>query len=120
MLSLLTILALSPQPAMAQKVPAASYELSLESYDIQLRDYRFPSGLRIIFQSESSQPIVAITSAIDRGSEFDQKDMDGIAHVVEHLAFRAQHGEMTCKEYQGRGAGVEPGIAPSHGPLLLA
>ena len=88
--------------ALADKVPEASYALQLDAYDIGLRDYRFPSGLRIIFQQESSQPIVAITSAIDRGSEHDQEDMDGIAHVVEHLAFRAQHeegGEMLPKNW---------------------
>ena len=36
--------------------------------------------------SELTQPIVAVTSVIDRGSEHDQPNMDGIAHVVEHLA----------------------------------
>ena len=100
MLSLLTALVLAPQVALADKVPEASYALQLDAYDIGLRDYRFPSGLRIIFQQESSQPIVAITSAIDRGN--DQEEMDGIAHVVEHLAFRAQHeegGEMLPKNW---------------------
>jgi zinc protease len=94
MWSLLTVLAFAPSTAEAQRIPEASYKLQLDTYDIGLNDYRFPSGLRIIFQSERSQPMVAITSAIDRGSEHDQEDMDGIAHVVEHLAFRAQHGDL--------------------------
>ena len=79
-------------PAKAQEIPKASYKLELEDYNLELVDYQFPSKLRILFQSERTQPIVAITSVIDRGSEYDQPGMDGIAHVVEHLAFRANHG----------------------------
>ena len=78
----------------AQKIPKAEYKLNLEAYDLQLSDYRFPSGLRVLFQSERTQPVIAITAVIDRGSEHDQEDMDGIAHVVEHLAFRARHGDV--------------------------
>lgn len=78
--------------AFAEKIPDASYKLQLDPYNLELSDYRFPSGLRILFQSEKSQPVVAITAVIDRGSEYDQKDVDGIAHVLEHLAFRANHG----------------------------
>ena len=77
-----------------QKIPKAAYKLNLEVYDLQLSDYRFPSGLRVLFQSERTQPVIAITSVIDRGSEYDQENMDGIAHVVEHLAFRARHADV--------------------------
>ena len=80
--------------AYAADIPDADYRLALDTYNIQIQDYQFPSGLRVMFQSERSQPIVAITSVIDRGSEFDQQGHDGIAHVVEHLAFRARHGDL--------------------------
>ncbi|MEC7985957.1 MAG: insulinase family protein [Myxococcota bacterium] len=79
-------------PAEAAPIPPAEYKLNLEKYVLEASSYAFPSGLRIILQEERTQPIVAITSVIDRGSEHDQKGMDGIAHVVEHLAFRANHG----------------------------
>lgn len=88
--SLLLSLALGPTPARAA-VPPASYQLKLGNYDVQIRDFNFPSGLRIMFQSEHSQPVVAITLVFDRGSEHDQPGYEGIAHVVEHLAFRAEH-----------------------------
>ena len=76
----------------AKPIPDAEYKLKLDPYNLNISDYRFPSGLRIMFQSEQTQPVVAITSVIDRGSEYDQEDVDGIAHVLEHLAFRANHG----------------------------
>ena len=90
MFGLMTSLFLSSS-ATAAKIPGANYQLQLDDYNIELQDFRFPSGLRILMQSERSQPIVAVTAVIDRGSEYDQPEMDGIAHVLEHLAFRANH-----------------------------
>ena len=90
--SILSWLVLGAPTLQAAPIPRADYNLQLDEYTLRLQDFTFPSGLRILFQSERTQPIVAITSVIDRGSEHDQKSMDGIAHVVEHLAFRANHG----------------------------
>jgi zinc protease len=81
-------------PASAAKIPKADYALKLDNYSIQLQSYPFPSGLHVIFQEEHSQPVVAVTSVIDSGAENDPVGMEGIAHVIEHLAFRAQHGEL--------------------------
>ena len=80
--------------AEASKIPKADYQLKLDQYSIQLQSYPFPSGLHVIFQEEHSQPIVAVTSVIDSGAENDQPGQEGIAHVIEHLAFRAQHGDL--------------------------
>ncbi|MEC8191573.1 MAG: insulinase family protein [Myxococcota bacterium] len=88
---LLSLCAASPVHA---KVPAADYSLKLDNYEIKLVSYPFPSGLHVIFQEEHSQPIVAVTSVIDAGAEHDQPGREGIAHVIEHLAFRAQHGDL--------------------------
>jgi zinc protease len=76
------------------KMPKADFQIQLDEYAIQLMAFPFPSGLHVIFQEEHSQPIVAVTSVIDHGSEADPIGMEGIAHVVEHLAFRAKHGDL--------------------------
>ncbi|MDP6932724.1 MAG: insulinase family protein, partial [Myxococcota bacterium] len=81
-------------PASAAAIPKADYALSLDEYDLQISDYNFPSGLRILFQEEHTQPVVAITTVIDHGSDSDFPGMEGMAHVIEHLAFRAQHGDL--------------------------
>jgi len=93
-LTLLAATSLLGGVSAAADFPDAAYQLVLDKYEINIRDFRFPSGLRVMFQAENSQPIVAITAVIDRGSEFDQEGHDGIAHVVEHLAFRARHGDL--------------------------
>src|SRR5436190_3913011 len=93
-LPLVVLLSLCAGSASAASIPKASYKLNLEDYSIHMTDYRFPSGLRILFQSERSQPIVAITSVINSGGANDQPGYEGIAHVIEHLNFRAKHGDL--------------------------
>ena len=90
--SLFSLLLLQGCGSKRPDIPRANYNLQLDEYTLRLQDFTFPSGLRVLFQSEKTQPIVAITSVIDRGSQYDQPTMEGIAHVVEHLAFRANHG----------------------------
>ena len=85
---------LAGPPAEAAKMPKPDFNMKLEQYDIQLMSYPFPSGLVVIFQEEHSQPIISVTTVFDSGAEHDQPGMEGIAHVVEHLAFRAQHGDL--------------------------
>ena len=90
----LFLVSLCAGSASAASIPKASYKLNLEEYSIHMVDYRFPSGLRILMQSERSQPIVAITSVINSGGANDQPGYEGIAHVIEHLNFRAKHGDL--------------------------
>ncbi len=95
LLSLLTATALLPLSAVAApNIPKAEYKLEMTDFNPAVRDFIFPSGLRVIFQEEHSQPVVSIFALIDAGSEMDQPDHDGIAHALEHLAFRAQHGDL--------------------------
>ena len=67
------------------------FTLKLPSYSLNTLDLNFPSGLRILFQEDHSQPVVAITTVYDRGSTSDPISKEGIAHFVEHLWFRSEH-----------------------------
>ncbi len=99
LLPLLAALALAPSPAMAADFPKADFKLKLDEYSINTEDYRFPSGLRILLQEDHTQPIITVTNWFDRGSIHDGvnskgESVEGIAHAVEHLAFRAKHGDL--------------------------
>lgn len=99
MIPLLTALALLPGMADAASVPKTEYSIRLAQYSINTEDYRFPSGLRILLQEDHTQPIVSVTNWFDRGSIYDGigangKSVEGVAHAVEHLAFRARHGDL--------------------------
>ena len=79
-------------PTKPDKTPSRpDLKLKLPAYQLDSVDYNFPSGLRIIFQSDHSQPVVAVTTVYDRGSTSDPLTKEGIAHFVEHLWFRSQH-----------------------------
>jgi zinc protease len=98
-LPLLAALALVPGTASAADWPKAEYKLKLDDYSISTVDFRFPSGLRILLQEDHTQPIVSVTNWFDRGSTVDGvnskgESVEGIAHAVEHLAFRAKHGNL--------------------------
>lgn len=93
----LSLLAL-PVVAGADAPPRAKMELKLKDYNVEMRDFVFPSGLRVVFQEDHSQPLVSITSVTDRGSTSDPKGLEGIAHVVEHMWFRSKHKDAEGKE----------------------
>ncbi len=80
--------------AVAAQTPKPDFKLNLEAYDLPMVDYNFPSGLRVIFQEDHTQPVVAVTVVIDRGSEADPVGREGIAHVAEHMVFKAKHGDL--------------------------
>jgi zinc protease len=77
--------------AIADSPPKAAMQLATVDVELKMRDYSFPSGIRMIFQEDHSQPVVAVTMTIDHGSQDDQPGREGIAHLIEHLWFRSVH-----------------------------
>jgi len=56
-----------------------------------LRDFRLPSGLRVVVEEDRRSPVVAVVAVVGVGGSNDPAGKEGLAHVVEHLAFRARH-----------------------------
>jgi zinc protease len=52
---------------------------------------RTPSGLRVVVEQDSRSPVVAVVAMVGAGGVNDPAGKEGMAHVVEHLAFRARH-----------------------------
>ncbi|HEY0706190.1 MAG TPA: insulinase family protein [Polyangia bacterium] len=50
------------------------------------------SGLRVIVKEDHSAPQVTIATVFGAGASSDPKGLEGIAHLVEHLAFRSRPG----------------------------
>lgn len=80
--------------AQAAPTPKPDFKFNPEQYDLPLKEYNFPSGLRVIFQEDHTEPIVAVTVVIDRGSDSDPPGLEGIAHVCEHMVFKAKQGDL--------------------------
>ncbi len=78
-----------PSVALSAGMTKPKIDLELDPYSLSISDYCFPSGLRIMFQEDHSQPIINVTQVIDRGSDADPIGLEGMAHVIEHLWFRS-------------------------------
>src|SRR4051812_23316229 len=65
----------------------------LKPYDLKQTDFPLKSGLRIVVQEDHSAPVVALVSAYTVGSSDDPKGREGLAHLVEHLAFRTHFAD---------------------------
>ncbi|MSQ00861.1 MAG: insulinase family protein [Myxococcales bacterium] len=77
--------------AIADTPVRADMKLELRDVKVVMSDFSFPSGLRVIFQEDHTQPVVALTMMIDHGSQDDPEGREGIAHLIEHLWFRSVH-----------------------------
>jgi zinc protease len=80
------LLALWVGVARAQDLPS-----KLEGRDIsyQVRKLDLPSGMRIVVEQDSSRPLVSVVWVVDVGGSGDPAGKEGLAHLVEHLAFRS-------------------------------
>jgi zinc protease len=56
----------------------------------QLHDFRLPSGLRIVVEEDHRAPVVAVVAVVGSGGSSDPEGKEGLAHLVEHLAFRSR------------------------------
>jgi zinc protease len=47
--------------------------------------------MRIVLEVDHEQPVVGVASVVDCGSAQDPPGHEGLAHLIEHLTFRAKH-----------------------------
>ncbi|MGO9831599.1 MAG: M16 family metallopeptidase [Myxococcaceae bacterium] len=64
--------------------------VALRNISFQMKSLELPSGMRIVIEEDHSQPLVVIVSVVDVGSAQDPEGKEGLAHLVEHLTFRAK------------------------------
>ncbi len=64
---------------------------ALPDYNFRMRDFKLPNGLRIIVEEDHGSPLVGIFNVVGVGSTGDPKGKEGLAHLLEHLTFRAKH-----------------------------
>lgn len=81
--------------------------LVMRNIQFPLQDIRFPSGLRVIAERDDRMPLVAVTLVVGAGSSSDPPGKEGLAHYIEHLAFRSRpFGKLTLRQLLERaGAG---------------
>lgn len=59
----------------------------ISKYNIDVREFELPNGLRVIMSKRSELPIAALNMTFHVGSKDEDEDKTGIAHLLEHLMF---------------------------------
>jgi len=67
-------------------------QVVMRDVSFPLRDFRMASGLRVVVEQDTRAPVVAVVAVVGAGGSSDPVGKEGLAHVVEHLAFRSRHG----------------------------
>lgn len=67
-------------------------QVVMRDVSFPLRDFRMPSGLRVVVEEDRRSPLVAVVAVVGVGGSNDPSGKEGLAHVVEHMAFRSRHG----------------------------
>ncbi|HEX8434541.1 M16 family metallopeptidase [Archangium sp.] len=80
--------------------------LAMRDVQFPVRDLRYASGLRVLVEQDSRRPVVAVVSLVGSGGASDPKGKEGLAHLVEHLSFRARSAERPSRWGQLEAAGA--------------
>lgn len=89
--SLAALVALTmPSIASAQSRPSKpDFSPNVPPYSLDNKVFDFPSGLRIIMQSDRSHPVAGVFTVVDHGTKDDPAGKEETAHFVEHTWFRS-------------------------------
>ncbi|HVR62376.1 MAG TPA: pitrilysin family protein, partial [Polyangia bacterium] len=66
-------------------------DTGIRRFGFDLWDVHCPSGLRVVFEKDSAAGAIGVVTVVGVGSAEDPPGKEGLAHLVEHLAFRARH-----------------------------
>ncbi|WP_395838871.1 M16 family metallopeptidase [Cystobacter fuscus] len=81
-------------------------QLAMRDVQFPVRDLRYASGLRILVEPDRRRPVVAVVTLVGSGGASDPKGKQGLAHLVEHLTFRAHAAQRPSRWGQLEAAGA--------------
>lgn len=79
---------------------------AMADVNFRMREYRLANGLRVIVEEDHAAPLVGVFTVVGVGSAGDPQGKAGLAHLLEHLAFRARPGGKMTAWNQLESAGV--------------
>ncbi|WP_394821233.1 M16 family metallopeptidase [Pendulispora albinea] len=77
-------------PSCSPSLVPARQGLVMRNIELPVRQLVFPSGLRVVAERDARNPIVGLFLVVGAGSSSDPPGKEGLAHYIEHLAFRSR------------------------------
>ena len=77
----------SAKPA-APSAASATLRTGLESLEKQVQEFTLSNGLKFIVVERHQAPVFSFMTMVDAGSSNDQIGTTGLAHMMEHMAFK--------------------------------
>lgn len=62
---------------------------AMTDVQFRMREFRLANGMRVIVEEDHAAPLVGVFTVVGVGSAGDPQGKEGLAHLLEHLAFRA-------------------------------
>lgn len=95
-LSLCALLWLVTPAALAADARPAKpkFDINVPAYSLNTKVFDFPTGLRIMFQSDRSHEVVGVYMVVNHGTKDDPEGKEETAHFTEHTWFRSRHGQL--------------------------
>ena len=78
----------APTAKPAKTRPAAPRHTGLESLEKSIHDFTLPNGLQFVLVERHDAPVFSFATVVNAGSANDQIGTTGIAHMMEHMAFK--------------------------------
>ena len=75
-------------PAKATPQKAAPVRTGLENLEKQVKEFTLPNGLRFLVVERHEAPVFSFQIVVNAGSANDGLGTTGIAHMMEHMAFK--------------------------------
>jgi len=78
----------SPSGARAAKAVPAPIRTGLENLEKQVQSFTLPNGLQFIVVERHGAPVFSFETVVNSGSANDGLGTTGLAHMMEHMAFK--------------------------------
>jgi predicted Zn-dependent peptidase len=78
----------SSTAAATKAAPKAPVKTGLENLEKQVKEFALPNGLKFIVVERHNAPVFSFQTLVNAGGADEQVGQTGIAHMMEHMAFK--------------------------------
>jgi predicted Zn-dependent peptidase len=104
--AVLPLAARNPQPVSTSAAQSQSSSLDVSSYEKRVTVKTLPNGLTVVLWRRPEAPVFSFFTMVDAGSAQDPLNETGLAHMMEHMAFKGTP-DIGTKDYAAEKPALE-------------